>query len=205
MFEGRYSLDLNQRKAATKPFEQPQLNQDPWEFNRMCEEVKELRPRYVMEIGCFQGGSLRGWIENAHPEAEILALSNDITKEKEQLWRGFLAPGQKLHCLKELSQAPTTRRKVAEIMPVIDFLFIDGGHKFDVVHFDYDTYGRLVRPGGIIALHDIKVREPAQPALQVYQLWEMIVASGRKTRVLSRSSRNGYGIGVVYVEQALHG
>lgn len=40
-----------------------------------------------------------------------------------------------------------------------DFLFIDAGHEYNDVRADYLDYGRLVRPGGIIAFHDALERD----------------------------------------------
>jgi len=36
----------------------------------------------------------------------------------------------------------------------LDFLFIDGGHTWNVVYSDFKNYWRLVRKGGVIAMHD---------------------------------------------------
>jgi len=36
----------------------------------------------------------------------------------------------------------------------IDFLFIDGGHSYYDVKYDYELYNSKVRAGGIIAFHD---------------------------------------------------
>ena len=38
---------------------------------------------------------------------------------------------------------------------VLDFLFIDGDHSFEGVSKDHQLYSPLVRPGGVIAFHDI--------------------------------------------------
>lgn len=35
-----------------------------------------------------------------------------------------------------------------------DLLFVDADHSFDGVKLDHETYGPLVRPGGVIAFHD---------------------------------------------------
>ena len=41
----------------------------------------------------------------------------------------------------------------------LDFLFIDGDHRYDGVKSDFETYSSLVGPGGIIALHDVAPRQ----------------------------------------------
>ena len=37
----------------------------------------------------------------------------------------------------------------------LDFLFIDGDHSYDGVKADFEMYAPMVRPGGLIAFHDI--------------------------------------------------
>lgn len=41
----------------------------------------------------------------------------------------------------------------------IDFLFIDGDHSYEAVLQDYQSWGKFVKPGGYIVLHDV-VLEP---------------------------------------------
>jgi predicted O-methyltransferase YrrM len=42
----------------------------------------------------------------------------------------------------------------------IDFLFIDGDHRYEAVRRDWDEWSPHVRPGGIIALHDARLEAP---------------------------------------------
>ena len=44
----------------------------------------------------------------------------------------------------------------------LDFLFIDGDHAFKGVKSDFQLYSELVRPGGLIAFHDIIPGAPAR-------------------------------------------
>jgi predicted O-methyltransferase YrrM len=41
----------------------------------------------------------------------------------------------------------------------VDLLFIDGDHTLEGVTADYETYREFVRPGGIIAFHDVTCSE----------------------------------------------
>lgn len=52
----------------------------------------------------------------------------------------------------------------------VDLLFIDGDHRGAAPLADYASYGPLVRPGGIIAFHDIN--STAHPG--VSQLWAWV-------------------------------
>jgi hypothetical protein len=42
----------------------------------------------------------------------------------------------------------------------IDFLYIDADHTYPGVSADFDNYSRFVRPGGLIAFHDILSPDP---------------------------------------------
>ena len=41
----------------------------------------------------------------------------------------------------------------------LDFLFIDGDHRYEAIKSDYEMYSPLVREGGVIGFHDIGERE----------------------------------------------
>lgn len=56
----------------------------------------------------------------------------------------------------------------AESHAPYDLLFIDAGHTYHDVRADYETYARLVRPGGLIAFHDALPRA-AYPEVEVHR------------------------------------
>jgi predicted O-methyltransferase YrrM len=45
----------------------------------------------------------------------------------------------------------------------IDLLFIDGAHEYDAVLQDYDQWSPLLRPGGMIAFHDVVTEDNPDP------------------------------------------
>ena len=45
----------------------------------------------------------------------------------------------------------------------IDLLFIDGNHEFEAVLQDYEQWSPLIKPGGIIAFHDVVLEENRDP------------------------------------------
>jgi predicted O-methyltransferase YrrM len=46
----------------------------------------------------------------------------------------------------------------------IDLLFIDGAHEYDAVLQDYEQWSPLLRPGGMIAFHDVVTDDNPDPA-----------------------------------------
>jgi predicted O-methyltransferase YrrM len=59
----------------------------------------------------------------------------------------------------------------------LGFLFIDGGHAEDVASADYATWARHVRPGGVLAIHDV-FEDPAAGGQAPFRVWQRAVADG---------------------------
>ena len=82
----------------------------------------------------------------------------------------------------------------------IDLLFIDGDHTFDGCKLDFDMYGQLVRPGGIIAIHDTQMhRRPDEPA-HIRKCGEFfdILPEPKYEKHIADRNWDGYGIGFIY-------
>jgi predicted O-methyltransferase YrrM len=59
----------------------------------------------------------------------------------------------------------------------LGLLFIDGGHALDVAMADYEAWARFVRPGGLLAIHDV-FEDPADGGQAPFRVWERAVADG---------------------------
>jgi len=51
----------------------------------------------------------------------------------------------------------------ADFKQPIDLLFIDGNHEIEAVVKDYEQWSPLVRPGGLIAFHDVVLDTDPDP------------------------------------------
>ena len=80
----------------------------------------------------------------------------------------------------------------------MDFLFIDGDHTEQGVAADYRDYHALVRPGGIIAFHDIAERQ-SLPTNQVQHFWRKLKSQHTTEEFIDDPAQTGYGIGIVRV------
>ena len=52
------------------------------------------------------------------------------------------------------TRKPIPRSPEAQQIGGIDFLFIDGDHSYDGLKGDWEAWRGLIRPGGVVALHD---------------------------------------------------
>jgi predicted O-methyltransferase YrrM len=149
------------------------------EITRFFSHIVELKPRCVVEIGTCHGGTLYLWCQAAAPDASIVSIDlpegeygGGYPPERIPLYESFAKSGQRLNLVRGDSHSKETLHKLEKILggQQIDFLFIDGDHRYEGVRADFESYSRLVRPGGLIALHDICER-PAQPDLEVHRFW----------------------------------
>lgn len=65
-----------------------------------------------------------------------------------------------------------------------DLLFIDAGHKFHDVALDFTDYGKMVRPGGIIAMHDAAKRPGYEEEIEVWKWVDQLRNSGYRLMTL---------------------
>jgi predicted O-methyltransferase YrrM len=132
-------------------------NQHPGEIVELLARVRELRPRRLCEIGSAGGGTLFLFSSVAHPQARILSIDLNNDSARAERFQLLVEPGQRLTCVQGDSRSAQTRERFRSWIGEtgLDFLFIDGDHSYEGVKHDYRTYGAHVRPGGIVAFHDI--------------------------------------------------
>jgi predicted O-methyltransferase YrrM len=76
-------------------------------------------------------------------------------------------------------------------------LFIDGDHSYDGVRQDFEMYAPLVRPGGLVAMHDINTLAEDH---HVWRYWGEIKERHRTEEIIADRSTNKYGLGLVWME-----
>jgi len=67
------------------------------------------------------------------------------------------------------------------------FLFIDGGHGTEPAHRDYELWTPQVRPGGLLAIHDV-FPDPADGGRPPYEIYCRALESGRFADVSATGS-----------------
>jgi predicted O-methyltransferase YrrM len=188
------------------------------EFRQLLEQVAELRPRTVLEIGTANGGSLLAFAKLSDPTAKIISVDlpqgefgGGYPRWKIPLYRAFAGPTQQLELVRGDSHDQATLARVNSLLAgaALDLLFIDGDHTYEGVRQDFETYGPLVRPGGLIGFHDIAWPDERVAALaearrvtylvgEVPRFWGEIRESHGGEEFVDGSGR-GMGIGLIRV------
>lgn len=174
--------------------------QIPFEILALAKQVEALRPRVILEIGTSRGGTSLIW---AHL-AQDLVLTCDIegSDRFSELLASFPPPQSKcqVKALVGDSHAPEFLERVKRELAgrPVDFLFIDGDHTEVGVEQDHRAFGPLVRPGGLIAFHDIVEQQP-RPTNQVQHYWRRIRSQYKTSEYVQDRGQVGFGIGVIHV------
>ena len=170
----------------------------------LFEMVKELEPAAVCEIGAAGCGTTFLFARAAAPGSLVVSLDLDLEEARRRASSLFAGAGQRVVCLKADSQRPETAREVERLLAgrPLDFLFIDGDHSYEGVARDFDLYERLVRPGGLIAFHDIQpLREGDgnHTVGGVPQFWRELKSRHASAReIIATPEQSAFGIGVIY-------
>jgi predicted O-methyltransferase YrrM len=194
----------NQGKVSDKL---PTNSQIPEEFEELLNFYKALKPKNVLEIGSLLGWTLKRFIDNSDAGTNIISIDLPVrdfvgpadhrVDQQEYghliLWKKWAKQKEtNLFVIPESSFENTTLEKVRSITTTLDFLFIDGNHMYEAIKNDYNMYSQLVRPGGIIAFHDIAVNEEGGG----HRFWNEIKNNFKHKEIL-KSKEGKMGIGVL--------
>jgi predicted O-methyltransferase YrrM len=177
------------------------------EISSFLEHVlaNDVPPRRILEIGTSQGGTLFLLSTVAADDAEILSIDlpkgpfgGGYSERKEKLYRAFARSGQHIELLRQSSHDHATLARVKSWLSgsFLDLLFVDGDHTYGGVMKDLELYTPLVRPGGLIALHDI-VPGLRERVGDVPRVWRRLRQPTVSSEIVESWSQGGFGIGVV--------
>ncbi len=185
------------------------------EIIRFIEMVRTVQPRRVIEVGSASGGSLFLLARVAAPGATLVSVdlppgpkSPGYAAWREDLYRAFAGSDRTIELVRADSHAASTAARVKELLgEPADVLFIDGDHSYAGVARDYELYAPLVRPGGLIAFHDIVADHRTRFGIEtpnnsgdVHKLWSEIRGRGTATEIVDDPGQNGFGIGVLVTQ-----
>ncbi len=178
------------------------------EITALLEAMRRARPQRVCEIGSALGGTSFLLARAAAADATIALIDPAFDAARMAALRRFAGPRQRIRCLRGLSTEPRIRLELERQMGgrPLDFLFIDGDHHYEGVAADFASYAPLVRPGGLIAFHDIVQEHAASGGAAtgawaggVPQLWREVRAryGSVASEFVEDPGQDAYGIGLV--------
>ena len=185
------------------------IYQDEGELERLRTHVRLTHPKRILEIGSLFGGTLWYWMQD-NPGAKIVSVDlgvqsfdyrfQDIEAAR-TLWPVWeRATGCELVQLRTDSTFAYTIEEVAKHAPY-DFIFIDGGHWYDVALADFTNYWPMLRDGGLLAFHDIAYPDGNPDNYNVGRVWREVREKGRWMEIIREHNPEGiWGIGVMYKE-----
>jgi len=188
--------------------------QIPEEITAFVDFLKSRGPLHnVMEIGSESGGTFFLWCRltvlgglkisvdlpsgtsgsGRFDNAKALAARTTLLKS----WSA------NVHVVTGDSHEQKTWQEVNSILgphaPTLDLLFLDGDHSYEGVKADWNDYRGFVRPGGLVAFHDIADSHyHRRRGCEVARFWGELRATRRNCREFSMRKEWG-GIGCVTV------
>jgi predicted O-methyltransferase YrrM len=151
----------------------------------------------VVEIGCDAGGVL--WAFGEAGAGRVLAV--DLPNAGYTSGRTLDPHGADVVIGNSHDKRTRDRLLDRLVGQAVDLLFIDADHSYGGVKTDFELYAPLVRPGGLVAFHDI-CHHHLFPEVRVDRLWWELKArhAGPRMRELVYYVRpwgTGMGIGVL--------
>lgn len=145
----------------------------------------EARPaQHALEIGTWRGGSAKVW-------KDFFALEDLVTIDI--IEDPLLARENGITYLVGDSQDPKVFSQVS--LSKYNFLFIDGDHNYESVKADFELYSPLVKPSGVIVLHDVC---HLADTVTVKPLWEELKTSYKSWAEL-KTTPGSTGVGVLFL------
>jgi predicted O-methyltransferase YrrM len=186
------------------------------EISQLLRRVEEIKPQHILEIGTANGGTLFLFAHAAAQNGHLISVDlpggefgDGYPIWRVPLYRSFAMPGQRIDLLRADSHSVVTRQKIEQLLQEtkLDFLFIDGDHRYEGVKADFEMYAPLVRPGGLIAFHDITEfnydlghggSTPESP-FGVKRFWDEIKTRFEHVEFIE-NPRGNFGLGVLWKE-----
>jgi predicted O-methyltransferase YrrM len=175
------------------------------EFERFAALVADLRPKALLEIGTFFGGTLFVLSRLSDPEATIISVDLPGGKFgggykflRIPIYKCFPRGRQRLHLIRGDSHEFETQARVKAILgnQKLDLLFIDGDHTYDGVKHDFHLYAPLVRKGGVVAFHDI-AEHPRDTGCEVSRFWNETKQQYPYEEIVEDRNQGWAGIGIL--------
>lgn len=177
------------------------------EFEALVQIVRNKNPGAVLEIGTLKGGTLFAWCRAIPNLRKIVSIDlpqglygGGYHEKRGKLYREFIAdkPGVQMFLIRDDSHKQSTQEQVIGALKGVplEFLFIDGDHRYEGVKRDFELYEPLVAAGGLIAFHDI-LPHKYHPECGVDRFWEEVKNDYHYYEIIRDRNQGRMGIGVL--------
>jgi O-methyltransferase len=214
---------ISQNKKYAKIFETAQVEfpmlQNASEWISALREIDKVKPKVVLEIGTYKGGTIYT-ISQLVNKATIITIDlpaggeiygeGMTNNEQAELKRKINTNNHdnEIHFIRNDSHLENTLKNVKEILNgnEVDILFLDGDHSYEGVKKDFEMYSPLVRHDGVIIMHDIHplnvliINSPSDKfwdKVGVDQFWQEISKKYQASEFINDKRQRGYGIGII--------
>jgi predicted O-methyltransferase YrrM len=148
----------------------------PWEVAQIQDLIRRQAGHVYLEIGSLRGGSLAHYGGAMPVGATVLGIdagwASGPLRELRIVVESMHQAGYECHLFLGDSHESKLAREVTAycggLAPCLDVLFIDGDHTGPGCRRDLDLYVPLVRPGGLVLMHDCGLPGPLQPWHEKY-------------------------------------
>lgn len=158
----------------------------------LLQRLAAHEPKVIVEIGSDAGGTLWAWSQLPGPPRVIgVDLPGGPYSSGAQLdphGATVVIGDSHLAATREL-----VRRQLDGALA--DVLFIDGDHTYEGCRADFLAYKGLVRPGGLVVLHDVAPHD--NPSVGVRYLWQEIACRYPSQEIITDPGQRWAGIGVL--------
>ena len=121
------------------------------ELDEMVAIYAARQPKRVLEIGTWDGGTLREWLTGGAPEVVVAV---DLEHRQPEAYEEWRSPGTQLFVITGSSLEDSTRDAIRVLGP-FDWVLIDGDHEDDGVRGDWEFVSTVLAAGAVVCFHDI--------------------------------------------------
>lgn len=170
------------------------------EFDPLLAIYRDRAPRRILEVGSWQGGTLRAWLQESEPPPELV-VAVDPNHQRPELYDGWRRGATELEVITGSSLDPAVQATLRRLVP-FDWLFIDGDHTDHAVRQDVQLARELAGKDAVLVLHDIALGAGGNGWPDVARVFAELQAEGLMTERFVEEPYSGpwgHGIGVVYL------
>jgi cephalosporin hydroxylase len=120
------------------------------ELTQLLTLYADVAPKAVLEIGTYQGGTLKEWLTVSTPKRVVAVDTDHVNPDEYEAWR---SEETQLYVIEGDSTDDHVRSRITEFSPY-DWVFIDGDHGHAGVTAD-TSLALMVLESGYLVYHDI--------------------------------------------------